>query len=63
MTYLLAQSVGFSATDAYWIAAYDEAADLGSFAPRDNDSQPFGNGAFDTASVTGFVRTDALHCR
>jgi hypothetical protein len=59
VTYLLAQSVGFSATDAYWIAAYDEAADLGSFAPRDNDSRPFGNGAFDTASVTGFVRTNA----
>jgi hypothetical protein len=59
VTYLLAQAAGFSATDAYWIAAYDEAADLGSFAPRDNNSMPFGNGAFATANVSGFVRTDA----
>jgi len=60
VTYLLAQAVGFSATDAYWIAAYDEAADLGWFEPRDNNSMPFGNGAFATASVTGFVRTNAM---
>ena len=59
VTYLLAQSVGFSATDAYWIAAYDEATDLGSFAPRDSNSMPFGNGAFATAKISGFVRTDA----
>src|SRR5262245_52256151 len=59
VTYLLAQAVGFSATDAYWIAAYDEATDLGWFDPRDNSSMPVGNGAFTTASVTGFVRTDA----
>jgi len=59
VTYLLAQAVGFSATDAYWIAAYDESADLGSFEIRDNDSQPVGGGALATANVTGLVRTDA----
>ena len=58
VTYLLAQAVGFSATDAYWIAAYDEAADLGAFAPRDNNSAVVGGGSLATASVTGFVRTD-----
>src|ERR1043165_4297634 len=59
VTFLLAQAVGFSATDAYWIAAYDESADLGSFEVRDNDSMPFGGGAFATANVSGFVRLDA----
>ncbi len=59
VTYLLAQAVGFSATEAYWIAAYDEAADLGSFAPRDNNSMPIGDGALATADVSGFVRTNA----
>lgn len=58
VTYLLAQAVGFSATDAYWIAAYDEATDLGSFTPRDNDSRSVGGGALTTASITGVVRTD-----
>jgi hypothetical protein len=57
-TYLLAQAVGFSATDAYWISAYDEATDLGSFEPRDNASAPVGGGALATASISGVVRTD-----
>jgi hypothetical protein len=60
VTFLLAQAVGFSATDAYWIAAYDESADLGAFEIRDNDSRPVGGGALATASVTGLVRTDAM---
>jgi hypothetical protein len=59
VTFLLAQAVGFSATDAYWIAAYDEAADLGSFEIRDNDSRAVGGGALATANVSGLVRTDA----
>ncbi|HEX7840283.1 MAG TPA: hypothetical protein VF469_22550 [Kofleriaceae bacterium] len=59
VTFLLAQAVGFSATDAYWIAAYDESTDLGSFAPRDNHSMPVGDGALATANVSGLVRTDA----
>jgi hypothetical protein len=58
VTFLLAQAVGFSATDAYWIAAYDESADLGSFAPRDNNSMPVGDGALVTANVSGLVRVD-----
>jgi hypothetical protein len=59
VAFLLAQAVGFSATDAYWIAAYDESADLGAFEIRDNDSRPVGGGALATASVSGLVRTDA----
>ena len=60
VTYLLAQAVGFSATDAYWIAAYDESADLGQFEIRDNDSLPVGGGALATANVGGLVRTTAV---
>ncbi|HEX3765398.1 MAG TPA: hypothetical protein VHW23_42175, partial [Kofleriaceae bacterium] len=60
VTFLLAQAVGFSATDAYWIAAYDESADLGGFEIRDNDSLPVGGGALATADVSGLVRTDAM---
>ncbi|HEX3477433.1 MAG TPA: hypothetical protein VHT91_20560 [Kofleriaceae bacterium] len=60
VTFLLAQAVGFSATDAYWIAAYDESADLGGFEIRDNDSRPVGGGALATADVSGLVRTDAM---
>src|SRR5262249_49075914 len=58
VTYLLAQAVGFSATDAYWIAADDEATDLGSFTPRGHNSMPVCDGALTTANVSGFVRTD-----
>lgn len=57
-TYLLAQAVGFSATDAYWIAAYDEATDLNTFEPRDNASAPVGGGALLTANISGVMRTD-----
>src|SRR5215468_6117407 len=60
VTFLLAQAVGFSATDAYWIAAYDESADLGGFEIRDNDSLPVGGGALATADVSGLVRTNAM---
>ncbi|HEY4117257.1 MAG TPA: hypothetical protein VGM56_05355, partial [Byssovorax sp.] len=33
--YIAAQLVGFSPDDAYWIAAYSEATDRGTFEPRD----------------------------
>ncbi len=32
-TYIIARKVGFSVRDAYWIAAYSEATDLGTFVP------------------------------
>lgn len=57
-TYLLAQAVGFSPTDAYWIAAYDEATDLNAFEPRDNHSMPVGGGSLATANISGFTRTN-----
>lgn len=57
-THLLAQAVGFGATDAYWIAAYDEAVDLGTFEPRDFTGARVGNGALATANIDGFVRTN-----
>jgi len=60
VAFLLAQAVGFSPTDAYWIAAYDESADLGAFEIRDNDSLAVGGGALATANVSGLVRTDAM---
>lgn len=58
VTYLLAQAVGFSSMDAYWIAAYDEATDLGAFEPRDNNSQVVAGGALATADISGVVRGD-----
>lgn len=41
-TYLMAQAIGFPAEDAYWIAAYDEAVDLGSYEPVDLQGNPIG---------------------
>ena len=58
VTYTLAQSVGFSSTDAYWIAAYDETIDLGSFEPRDLNGATVGNGTLKTAVLDGMVRTN-----
>ncbi len=56
-TYLLAQAVGFSATNAYWIAAYDEATDLGSFQARDL-SGVLVPGDWATATLDGLERTN-----
>ena len=56
--YILAQAVGFSATDAYWIAAYSEATDRGTFEPRDETGALVGGGALKTATLTGLERND-----
>lgn len=57
-THLLAQAVGFAADDAYWIAAYDQAVDLGSYEPVDRHAVPVGGGALATATIDGLVRTN-----
>ncbi|NTX35882.1 hypothetical protein HUA78_15645 [Myxococcus sp. CA033] len=58
-TYLMARAVGFSFSDAYWIAAYDEATDLGQFIPRDIYGQPVPGAAdLTTVDVSGLVRTN-----
>lgn len=57
-TYLMAQAIGFPAEDAYWIAAYDEAVDLGSYEPVDLQGNPIGGGALATAVLDGLVRTN-----
>lgn len=57
-THLLAQALGLSSDDAYWVAAYDEATDLGTFEPRDASGVPVGGGALATASIDGLVRTN-----
>ncbi|MFE3292821.1 hypothetical protein [Rhodococcus sp. NPDC059234] len=57
-TYIIARSVGFSERDAYWIAAYDEATDLGTFAPRDTRGRPVPDAsALTTKDISGLVRT------
>lgn len=56
--YLLAQKVGFSQDDAYWIAAYAEAVDRGTFEPRDEDGNFVGDGGLTTSSITGLERND-----
>ena len=57
-TYLMAQAVGFSASDAYWIAAYDQAVDFGSYAPVDLHGAPVAGGTLATAVLDGLVRTN-----
>lgn len=57
-TYIIARSVGFSERAAYWIAAYDEATDLGSFAPRDVDGRLVPDAdSLTTQDISGLVRT------
>lgn len=57
-TYIMARKVGFSLQDAYWIAAYSEATDLGTFAPRDMRSNKVPNAAaLTTRDISGLVRT------
>lgn len=56
-TLVLAEAVGFSPADAYWIAAYDEGTDLGSFAPRDLRNTLLVD-AGTTAQLEGLVRGD-----
>jgi hypothetical protein len=57
VTYVLAQAVGFAERDAYWIAAYDEAADLGSFVARDASGQALSTEK-PTATIDGVVRNN-----
>ncbi|WP_027499184.1 hypothetical protein [Rhodococcus sp. UNC363MFTsu5.1] len=57
-SYIIARTVGFSERDAYWIAAYDEATDLGTFAPRDVNGQPVAEAdTLTTKDIGGLVRT------
>ncbi|MCQ4119627.1 hypothetical protein [Rhodococcus tibetensis] len=57
-TYIIARAVGFSVRDAYWIAAYDEATDLGTFAPRDINGQLVADAdTWTTKDIGGLVRT------
>jgi hypothetical protein len=57
VTHLLAQAVGFPERDAYWIAAYDEASDLGTFVARDASGQALSTEK-PTAPIDGVVRTN-----
>jgi hypothetical protein len=56
--YYIAQALGFSPIDAYWIAAYDGTVDTGEFSPYDNNSTIYGNGQYATADLTGIERGD-----
>ncbi|RKG88801.1 hypothetical protein [Corallococcus terminator] len=61
-TYVLAQAVGFTPISAYWIAAYDEATDLGTFAPRTLTGAPATDAtALTTKSISGVTRGDFDH--
>jgi hypothetical protein len=52
----MAQLVGFSADDAYWIAAYNDLMDYGVFEPHDLQGNVVGGGALRTASFPGLQR-------
>ena len=56
--YIMARSVGFPVSQAYWMAAYSEATDLGKFAPRDMRGNLVPNAAeLTTKDMSGLVRT------
>lgn len=55
-THILAQFMGFSAENAYWIAAYDEVADYGSFDVVDASGASLDDGAWATTTLDGYVR-------
>jgi hypothetical protein len=57
-TYLLAQAAGFAQMDAYWIAAYDEVTDYGSFVPHDLEGNVVGGTTYQTVELTGMMRTN-----
>ena len=61
-TYFIAQALGYRADVAYWIAAYNEVADYGQYAPIDQcgvQASSSNNGsAYITAAFNGFVRTN-----
>jgi len=61
-TMVLAQALGFSANDAWWIAAYDETTDLGTFTATDLHGFPVLDGGpiaiGPTTRLEGLVRGD-----
>jgi hypothetical protein len=56
-TNVMAQAIGFPRESAYWIAAYDQATDLGDFEPKTMNGAPFGDGTLKTATLDGIART------
>ena len=56
-TFLLAQSVGFSTDDAWWIAAFDEVCDYGTFQAYDMKGEPL-DAATQTPTLEGFLRSN-----
>lgn len=62
-TYFLAQALGFRSDAAYWIAAYNEVADLTRYAPIDQcgrqASETNSGKRYITAEFNGFQRTNA----
>jgi hypothetical protein len=61
-TYFLAQALGFRSDVAYWIAAYNEVADLTRYAPIDQcggqASESNSGKRYITAAFNGFLRTN-----
>lgn len=59
-TYYLAQKAGFTPEAAWWIAAYDQATDLGAYSPFDASGQVLNSWKglpVSTAAINGFERT------
>jgi hypothetical protein len=57
-TYYLAQAVGFSPRDAYFVAAYDQATDTGSYVHRGEDGVLAGEATLDTQTIGGMDRNN-----
>lgn len=56
VTFVLAQAVGFSADDAFWIASYNQAMDHGVYIPRDITGAPLGDNFPATENIDGLNR-------
>lgn len=55
-TYVIAQALGMNATDAYWLAAYDQAVDQSSYQAYDKQGE--GLAKYTTLEIPGVRRTN-----
>ena len=56
-TFFIAQALGFKDDIAYWLAAYDDATDLGTYQPFDNCGKALGDVRKQTEAIPSVVRT------
>lgn len=59
--FLMAQALGYTAEAAYWLAAYNEATDLGTYIPTDlNGKKMSATSPYATADISGWSRSSSI---